>query len=78
MTFFNQVSTIEEHLSAARIGCGLCEWDIEGGRIQVKEEELREAMELAYEEGFPAWVQMVEVCLIDAGVVDAYFCEETQ
>jgi hypothetical protein len=54
------VPTVEEILERTHIGCHVHEWGAEGGVISVARDELRTALEAAYDETDPNWIQFVE------------------
>ena len=55
------VPTVDEVLALCRASNGLCHWDAEGGRIDLPEAELRQALEAAYDPQMAAWPALVEI-----------------
>lgn len=54
------VPTVEEILESTHIGCDIHEWRVEGGVIRIARDELRTALEEAYDKINPNWTQFVE------------------
>jgi hypothetical protein len=55
------VTTVEEVLEATDIGCGLHSYAVDGGSINVPTEQLRAALEEAYDPSMPGWESLVEI-----------------
>jgi hypothetical protein len=57
------VPTVEDLLESTAIGCGKHQWCIpyDGGVITVTRDELRQALEDAYDPLMPNWPAMVEI-----------------
>lgn len=55
------VPNVDHVLANCRESNGFYSWDVEGGRILLTEEQLRPALEEAYEEGMPGWTAFVNI-----------------
>ena len=55
------IPTVEQMLAQCRASNDLCHWDAEGGRIDLPEAELRQALEAAYDPLMAAWPTLVEI-----------------
>ena len=53
--------TVADLLKQTAIGNGLHRWSCEGGSIEVPADELRQALEEAYDPTMPSWPAMVEI-----------------
>jgi len=51
--------TPNELLTSTAIGCGLHQWGVDGGSIQVAADELRPALEQAYDPSMPDWPSLI-------------------
>ena len=55
------IPTIEHMLSSTLISNGIHRWSVEGGAIEVTTDQLRAALEDAYDPTMPSWPAMVEL-----------------
>jgi hypothetical protein len=55
------VPTVHFLLDATLIGNGIHRWAVEGGVIEVTTEQLRAALEEAYDPTMPAWPSLVQL-----------------
>jgi hypothetical protein len=55
------VPTVEFVLDATLISNGIHRWPTEGGAIEITADELRQALENAYDPTMPNWTAMVEI-----------------
>lgn len=55
------VPTVADILARTHIGGQLHEWGTDGGVIRVAHDELRQALEDAYDPTMPNWPAMVEI-----------------
>jgi hypothetical protein len=55
------IPTVDNLLAGTAIGCGLHEWGVEGGVIRIARDDLRQALEDAYDPLMPNWPAMVEI-----------------
>ena len=53
------VFTVDEVLADTAIGCGMHRWGLESGSGTFSTDELRPALEEAYDPGMPNWVQLI-------------------
>ena len=53
--------TVDQVLKQTDVGNGLHQWATNGGVIRVTRDELRPALEAAYDETMPNWPAMVEI-----------------
>ena len=53
------VITPDQLLESTAIGCGLHQWGVDGGSIQVAADELRPALEQAYDPSMPNWPSLI-------------------
>ena len=52
-------ATPDELLASTAIGCGFHNWSCEGGTILVATDELRPALEQAYDPSMPDWPSLI-------------------
>ena len=57
-----QVPTVEEMLESTAVGNGFHDWGVEGGIVQVTEDQLRPALEAVYDSANPDWFTMIDIC----------------
>ena len=55
------VPTVDDLLAQTAIGNGFHQWRVEGGAITISLNELRQALEAAYDPCMPNWPAMVEI-----------------
>jgi hypothetical protein len=55
------VPTVDEILARTHLGGHFHEWGADGGVIRVTRDELRPALEVAYDPLMPNWPAMVEI-----------------
>jgi hypothetical protein len=55
------VPTVDEILSRTQMSPGLNWWSVNGGAIRIGRDELRQALEDAYDPTMPNWPAMVEI-----------------
>ncbi len=55
------IPTVEDVLSDTAVGCGYHDFAVEGGTIRLATDRLQVALEVAYDESNPNWVDFVEV-----------------
>jgi hypothetical protein len=55
------IPTVDDILNQTAVGCGWHDWPTEGGTIRVSTEQLRPALEAAYDCTTAAWPSMVEI-----------------
>jgi hypothetical protein len=55
------VPTVDELLADTAVGNGLHHWAIEGGSIEITTNNLRHALEEAYDPSMPNWTAFVDV-----------------
>lgn len=55
------VPTVEDVLARCRTTNGHCVWDDDGGRVDLPEAELRQALQDAYDPLMPYWPALVEL-----------------
>ena len=60
-TFGAEVPTVEQVLADHHLFDSVAWWDVEGGRISVSKDDLRVALEDAYDSTCPSWPSMVEL-----------------
>ena len=67
MTHQNQAPapSVDDLLEAAHAGCGVYEWNVEGGRIQIEREKLLQALNAHYDASNPNWPVFVTYDLQD-------------
>lgn len=53
--------TVDDVLSRTAVGCGWHCFPVIGGSIWIQTEDLRAALESAYDPGMPDWPTMVEL-----------------
>jgi hypothetical protein len=53
--------TVDDLLQSTAIGNGLHDWHCEGGTIRVSTDDLRQALEDAYDPMMPNWPALVEI-----------------
>lgn len=53
------VPTIDDLMAQTAIGNGLHSWSVEGGAITVDADQLRRALELAYDPMMPDWAALI-------------------
>ena len=51
--------TPDELLASTAIGCGLHQWGVDGGSIQVAADELRPVLQEAYDPSMPNWPSLI-------------------
>lgn len=52
-------TTPDQLLDSTAIGCGLHQWGVDGGSIQVAADELRPALQEAYDPSMPDWPSLI-------------------
>jgi hypothetical protein len=60
-TMADHVPTVSELLADTAIGNGFHRWAVEGGSIEITTNDLRRALEAAYDSSMPAWDLLVDV-----------------
>ena len=55
------IHTVDDVLASTAIGNGFHDWATDGGVIRVTAEQLRPALEAAYDPGMPDWMSLVDL-----------------